>query len=102
MLIEQVRNDLKEIKYYHSHKKMLDTSFAQTGQNVFVKKMERYNELVCNAPLKLHEIYAGLHIDGLSQEELAERLGVTRVYVYQLNKELISYFATHLVQGGVC
>ncbi len=100
MTLEQVRNDLKEIKYYHSHRKMLETSFAYTGQNVFVEKLERYNKSVCNAPLKLHEVYVGLHIDGYSQEELAERLGVTRVYIYQLNKELVSYFAANLTQGG--
>lgn len=96
MSIEQVRNDLKEIKYYHSHKKILETSFVHTGQNSFVEKMENYNKLICNAPLKLHEVYAGLHIDGYSQEELAERLGVTRVYIYQLNRKLVEYFVQNI------
>lgn len=96
MTQEQVRNDLKEIKYYHSHKKILETSFSLTGQNVFVEKVNRYNELICTAPLKLHEVYVGLHIEGYSQEELAEKLGVTRVYIYQLNKELVEYFSINL------
>lgn len=96
MTKEQVRNDLKEIKYYNAHKKMLQQSFSATGENVFVQKIEKYNNTVRRAQLRLHEIYVGLYITGLSQEALAEKWGVSRMYVYSLNKSLVDYFAANM------
>jgi len=96
MTTEQVRNDLKEIKYYHAHKKLLEQSFETTGANLFLQKLRKYNQAVCAASLKLHEVYVGLHINGYSQDALAEKWGVTRMYVYLLNKKLIEFFSKNI------
>lgn len=43
----QVRNDLKEIRYYYSMKELFDRSSKTVKPLAIVQKVERYNKRLC-------------------------------------------------------
>ena len=50
----QVRNDLKEIRYYYSMKELFDRSSKTVKPLAIVQKVERYNTAMQNAPARLY------------------------------------------------
>ena len=53
----QVRNDLKEIRYYYSMKELFDRSSKTVKPLAIVQKVERYNTAMQNAPARLYILY---------------------------------------------
>ena len=68
--ISQIRQDLRDIRYYYSKQKMFDGLANSVGQNDVVEKAMRYNEVVRKAPIKLYDIYISLYINNNTQEAL--------------------------------
>ena len=60
--LEEVKEDLNNIRYYYSRKKMLDEAFRSLGYNSIVKKVEVYNELIKEASPQLFDLYVSLYI----------------------------------------
>ena len=91
MTIEEIKNDLKNIRYYYSRRNTLDKSLNDIGVTEVLKKIEKYNQLICGAPARLIDIYYSLYHENNTQDSLACKLGYTPAYVYRLNKKLIDY-----------
>lgn len=100
--IKDIREDLNNIRYYYSRKKMLDEAFRSLGYNSIVKKVEVYNELIKEASPQLFDLYVSLYINNNTQEALSEAMCYTRETVNLLNKKLLLYFQERLSQmeGG--
>lgn len=91
MTLSEIRADLQEIRYYFTHKEMFDNAISITGGNAILEKVNRYNEAVKKAPLRLYEIYVELHINNKTQEGFADEKNYTAGYIQQLNKELLKF-----------
>lgn len=91
-----IRKDLKEIKYYYSHKEMFDEAFNCTGQNNIIDKVNKYNEAIKDITPKLYEIYFSLYIKNHTQESLSIELNYTPEYIQMLNKQLLKYLQSNL------
>ena len=76
----QVRNDLKEIRYYYSMKELFDRSSKTVKPLAIVQKVERYNTAMQNAPARLYILYVSLYIDNNTQAVLAEEWQLTTDY----------------------
>lgn len=48
--LAELRQDLKEIRYYYEHKELFDTAIGGVGLNDMLMKVERYNLAVQSAP----------------------------------------------------
>lgn len=96
MTTEEIRRDLKEIRYYYSRKKRFDGYAEQISQNVTARTAERYNEAVRNAPPQLYEIYACLYVRNYTQESLGNELGYTLQHINALNKRLLLFLQNEL------
>ena len=99
MTIEEIKRDLKEIRYYYSRIKDFDKAEKQIGANSFIEKINRYNEAARDAPPRLYDTYNGLYVNNLTQEGLAFDMGYTTVYINLLNKRLLSFLQKKL-KGG--
>ena len=77
----QVRNDLKEIRYYYSMKELFDRSSKTVKPLAIVQKVERYNTAMQNAPARLYILYVSLYIDNNTQAVLAEEWQLTTDYM---------------------
>ncbi len=92
-----IRKDLKEIRYYYSHKDVFDEGFSCTGQNNIIEKVNKYNEVIKLATPKLYEVYFSLYIKNHTQESLSVELSYTPEYIQMLNKQLLKFLQQHLV-----
>jgi len=92
----QIRNDLKAIRYYYSHKDLFDNAFQETGVNDIISKVQIYNQMIKSASPKLYHVYVGLYLQGNTQESLAAELKYTPEYVQMLNKKLLKFLQENL------
>ena len=91
MTTKEVREDLKDIRYYLSRKKIFDESKDNIGANRVICKMDLYNELMRDAVPQLYDLYVSLYINNLTQEILAEKLNYSLVYISKLNSKLVKF-----------
>lgn len=91
LTINQVREDLKEIRYYYSMQDLFDSAANTIKPLALLNKVERYNAVIKTAPARLYILYIELYVKNTTQRELAYAWGYERVYITELNKRLIKY-----------
>ena len=96
MTIEEIKEDLKDVRYYYSRKKAFADAEQIIGTSSIVDKVKRYNETVRDAPPRLYDVYNGLYVNNLTQEGLAFDMGYTTVYIQKLNKELLAFLQARI------
>lgn len=87
----EIRNDLKEIRYYYQRKSVFDEACSKVGHNAVLEKVQKYNQIIQTAPPKLYDLYIGLYVQNFTQQALAAELNFSAEYVYQLNKRLLEF-----------
>lgn len=92
MSINEIREDLKNIRYYYGRKKLFDEASANVGSNAVMEKIDTYNTAVRNAPPKLYDLYVSLYLNNQTQESLSDHLGYAVEYVSRLNSQLVRFF----------
>ena len=90
LTLAKIREDLKEIRYYYSRKKILD-KIAGESSNAILDKVRFYNEAVRTAPVQLFDIYVSLFLNNSTQEALADDIGYSREHITALNKKLLLF-----------
>lgn len=90
--IETIRNDLKDIRYYISRKKIFDDSTDFVGANAITEKIKLYNDAVCSASPRLYDLYVSLYLNNQTQESLSEKLGYSFQTISRLNVQLLNHF----------
>ena len=96
MTLNQIRDDLKEIRYYYSMKELFDLA-AKTVQPIdLLNNVARYNEAMKSAPGRLFIIYVSLYVQNNSQTALADDWGFTREYIKDLNQRLVEFLLEKL------
>ena len=96
MTLNEIRRDLKEVRYYYYRKDVLDKAFKSVSQNNVVEKVNKYNDIVKGAPPQLYDVYISLYTMNLTQEALSVELGYTPEYVQMLNKKLLKFIQSKI------
>ena len=68
--VKEIRDDLKDIKYYYSRKEKIDKASESVGANEIYKKVEKYNKAICKAPLRMYDLYVGLYQENNENEDV--------------------------------
>lgn len=92
----QVRNDLREIRYYYSMQDLFDRSAKTVKPLAILQKVERYNTAMQNAPARLFVLYVSLYVEKNTQAALALEWQLTSDYIKELNNKLISFLQSAL------
>jgi hypothetical protein len=92
----QIKQDLKEIKYYYTMKKTFDLATEEVKPEIILNRVHRYNAIMKNAPAKLYIIYYSLYVNCNTHQNLADEWGYSREYVTTLNEKLVKYLQMHL------
>ena len=92
MTLNEIREDLKDIRYYYSRKHLFDSVVSEIGYNSIQLKLQKYNEAVREAPPKLFDLYVCLYIHNNTQESVSVELHYTPEYIQMLNKKLLKFF----------
>jgi len=107
--LKQIRDDLRDIRYYYSKKYEFDIAFETVGVNEIFDKVNKYNNAVKVAPVRLYGLYLELYVNNKTQFALSKNLGYTSDYIRQLNRKLCEFFQKcfakekcvgHLDEGG--
>lgn len=96
MTILDIRNDLKNIRYYYSRKEVFDDAECNVGKTKLLEKIELYNNAICLAPPRLYDLYVTLYLHNNTQESLAEKLGYTLEHISRLNTQLIKFLQKNI------
>lgn len=94
--LTEIREDLKEIRYYYSRKKMFDEASKVVGKSNVMAKVERYSEAIRDAEPRFYDLYINLYVKGFTQEGLAAEMNYTTEYIQILNKRLVLYLQKNL------
>ena len=92
MTLNEIREDLRDIRYYYSRKDFLENGAKEISVvNSIKRRAEKYNAAMENAPPKLLDIYLNLYTKGYTQEATAAILGYSPQYINFLNNNLLIY-----------
>ncbi len=98
MTLEQVREDLREIRIYYANKTLFDDTSIVIPPHTIVKKVEKYNKAMQNAPAKLYVLYVSLFLKNKTAFAYADDVGYARDYVRQLSCRLCKYLQEELTK----
>lgn len=93
---EQIKNELKEVRYYISRRDNLDKLFRQIGQTNLWNLTQKYNNAIRSAPARLYDLYGCLYVQNKTQEAVSQELGYSPEYVRKFVKELFLFFQQKL------
>ena len=57
LAIAKIREDLVEVRYYYTRKKVFDEANESVGTNMILGKVKKYNEAMRTAPPLLYDLY---------------------------------------------
>ena len=92
MTLKEVKDDLREIKYYYGHKPMFDRALATVAKNKTLEKVRGYNALIQDAPAQLYGLYVALYAENNTQLAVALDWGLSEGHIKNLNRMLCDYF----------
>jgi hypothetical protein len=91
-----IRDDLKEIRYYYSHKDIFEKASKSIGAHSCIKKINKYNDAIRFAPARLYELYVSLYLDNNTLESLADKEGYSYVHIQRIHGQLVKFFQDNL------
>lgn len=97
--LEQLREDLKEIRYYYARKEIFDSAVRTLGLDEMLAKADKYNQAARQAPPTLLDLYISIYLQNKTQVSLASDLGYSTEYVRNKHNELLAFLQTKLTEG---
>ncbi len=94
--LEQIRKDLREIRYYYANEKAFQSMAKSVGESSVVEKVGRYNGIIRKAPAKLYALYSSLYVNNNTQLTVSFDWDCTEEYVKRLNKKLYLFIQKEL------
>ena len=91
MTIQDIKDELQEVKYYYGHKAMFDRALSTVSKNKVLEKVARYNDLVQDAPAQLFGLYVAIYTENNTQLAVALDWGLSEGYIKNLNRKLCEY-----------
>lgn len=91
MNLDEIRKELKEVRYYYARRAVFDKALREVGNKSIMDLVNKYNNAVNTAPPKIYDIYISLYVNYYTQEKLSEELNYSPDYVRKLNKELLKF-----------
>lgn len=100
MTAKEIRNDLYDIRYYHTHRGMFNKPGMILVKSTVEEKAERYEKIVKDGGAMPYALYTELYVEGNTQKRTAEKWQVKEGYVKYMNRKLIAYLEKEINAGG--
>lgn len=97
MLEEQVKNELREVRYYFSRKANMDALSIDAGDSRAKALANKYVKAVAQAPARIYDLFGCLYIQNKTYETIATEMFCSEQTVRRLVKELTDYFARKFI-----
>ena len=89
--IQEIRADLRDIRYYFSRKKSFDKLSGLNIRCEIEEKIKYYNNLMATANPNLIDLYVNLYLKENTQEGVSYDMGYSQTYIYKLNRKLLEF-----------
>ena len=90
MTLNEIRQQLKTIRLYHTSKARFSAAF-ECLPHMASELADKYAKMMKGAPLDLYFVYYELYVKGLTQEAAAEDMNFCTEYIRQKNKRLLLF-----------
>lgn len=97
MLSEQVKIELREVRYYFSRKANMDALSKNAGDSSAKALADKYVNAIRPAPARLYDLFGCLYIQNKTQDAVASELCYSEEHIRRLIRELINYFAKKII-----
>ena len=99
MTNQELKADLRDIRYYHTHKSMFERAEDTGFKNAVVKKTDRYAQAMSNAPPRLYALFIALYVSGKTQKATAQEWQVSEWYIRNIDRKLQTYLIKEMSGG---
>lgn len=96
LTLQEIRNDLKDIRYYYGMKEMFDKSADTIKPLAIIEKVNRYNRAMENAPARMLALYLALYVYNNSQVVVADDWQLTKEHIRNQNRKLLEFLQKSL------
>ena len=93
--LNEIRGDLKEIRYYYVRKEMFDSAVSVVGLSEVWDKVKKYKIAIQNAQPRLYDMYVSLYTKNRTQQALSIELGYTPEYIRLQHKKLLLFLQSY-------
>lgn len=100
--VKDIRDDLKNIRYFYSRKDFFNEASASIGQIQITDLIKTYQNAICYAPPRLYDLFVSLYMKDITQEELSCELGYSPEHISRLNGQLVRFLQSHFNNEEVC
>lgn len=100
MTIEQIRADLREVRYYYAMQHLFDANSKVIPPKRVKALVAKYNEAIEEAPGNVYILYVALYINNTTQIDLADDWGFSREYIKTMNRDLYEYLKNYFDKKG--
>ena len=100
MTTKEIRNDLYDIRYYHTHRGMFNKPGMTIVKSTVEEKAERYEKIAQEGGTMLYAVYTELYVEGNTQKRTAEKWQMKEGDVKYMNRKLIAYLEKEINAGG--
>ena len=90
--IEQVKEDLRDIKHYYSKIEEIEKVSEEIGSPLALAMVESYNKKILKAPIRLYSLYTSLYLKNASLMSVSIDWGVSKSQVALLSSKLNEFF----------
>lgn len=87
----QIRQDLKNIRYYYSRKAVFDNAIGTVGEINIVDVVAKYNKAIQKATPRLYDLYLTLYVENNTQDSLSEKWGYCIEHMSRMNAQLVRF-----------
>jgi hypothetical protein len=87
---KQVKEDLKEIRYYYSKQKQFESAKCVV-ESAVVEKVNRYNQAIKNAPARLYDLYISVYTQNNTLYAMTYEWDFCYEYIKDINNQLCDY-----------
>jgi len=95
MTLNDIRKDLREIRYYYSMKDVFSKGAEVTHPKVLTDKVNKYNRAIALASPRLYALYVELYVENNTQLSLGLKWGCSEKTIRYHNKNLCVYFKNY-------
>ena len=95
MTLEDVKQDLWDIRNYYRLTYPFKPKTKITIPNEVERVVERYNKAAYNAPADVVALYTAMYVNGESVLHIAKKWGCKRKEVLRIQKRVYHYFQVH-------
>ena len=92
MTIQEIRQDLMDVRYYYANKALMEKYVQDTGCPMFMEKVNKYNQAITFAEPKLYCLYVSLYFENNTQESLAAKWGYSTDNIQYMHDKLLKFF----------